>query len=140
MPTPEAIAAAKELHSENWHGMTYDRMIEVTAAAIDRHITVNTKMEADLNYARRLLEMNAKIEAQFVDGSPEKAVAEICRLRDLLQQMLDVAENADETGYVTDVGFVDLDKLHGEVRDALTPRITALSKPEVDQLNRELNP
>lgn len=38
MPTPEAIAAAKELHSENWHGMTYDQMIAVTAAAIDRHI------------------------------------------------------------------------------------------------------
>lgn len=41
------------------------------------------------------------------------------RLRSLLQQMLDVAENADETGYVADVGFVDLDKLHAEVRTAL---------------------
>lgn len=41
-------------------------------------------------------------------------------LRSLLQQMLDVAENADETGYVTDVGFVDLDKLHAEARAALT--------------------
>lgn len=40
-------------------------------------------------------------------------------LRSLLQQMLDVAENADETGYVADVGFVDLDKLHAEVRAAL---------------------
>lgn len=39
--------------------------------------------------------------------------------RALLQQMLDVAENADETGYVADVGFVDLDKLHAEVRAAL---------------------
>ncbi len=29
------------------------------------------------------------------------------------------SENADETGYVTDVGFVDLDKLHAEVRKAL---------------------
>ncbi len=48
--------------------------------------------------------------------------AEVSRLRpleSLLQQMLDVAENADETGYVTDVGFVDIDKLHGEVRSAL---------------------
>lgn len=43
------------------------------------------------------------------------------RLRSLLQQMLDMAENADETGYVTDVGFVDLDKLHAEVRSALSP-------------------
>jgi hypothetical protein len=41
------------------------------------------------------------------------------KLQGLLQQMLDVAENADETGYVTDVGFVDLEKLHAEVRAAL---------------------
>lgn len=40
-------------------------------------------------------------------------------LRSLLQQMLDVAENADETGYVADAGFVNLDKLHAEVRRAL---------------------
>lgn len=45
--------------------------------------------------------------------------AETSKLRSLLQSMLDVAENADETGYVTDVGFVDLDKLHEEVRGAL---------------------
>ncbi len=45
--------------------------------------------------------------------------AERTTLRSLLQQMLDVAENADETGYVTDVGFVDLDKLHAKVRAAL---------------------
>ncbi len=44
---------------------------------------------------------------------------DVSRLRSLLQQMLDVAENADETGYVPDVGFVDLDKLHAEVRGAL---------------------
>jgi hypothetical protein len=36
-PTPEAIAAAKELHSEQWHGMTYEQMITVGALAIDRH-------------------------------------------------------------------------------------------------------
>lgn len=41
------------------------------------------------------------------------------KIRSLLQKMLDVAENADETGYVTDVGFVDLGKLHAEVRAAL---------------------
>lgn len=45
--------------------------------------------------------------------------ADVSRLRGLLEQMLNVAENADETGYVTDVGFVDLDKLHAEVRTAL---------------------
>ena len=37
----------------------------------------------------------------------------------LLEQMVNVAENADETGYVTDCGFVDLDKLHAEVRAAI---------------------
>ncbi len=50
---------------------------------------------------------------------------EISRLRpmeSLLQQMLDVAENADETGYITDVGFVDLEKLHNEARAALEGR------------------
>lgn len=39
--------------------------------------------------------------------------------RSLLQQMLDVAENCDETGYAEGVGFVDLNKLHAEVRAAL---------------------
>lgn len=37
----------------------------------------------------------------------------------LLQQMLDVAENCDETGYVDGEGFVGLDKLHGTVRTHL---------------------
>jgi len=50
------------------------------------------------------------------------------RIRSLLQQMLDVAENADETGYVTDVGFVDLDKLHAEVRACFSPN-TKISQP-----------
>ena len=50
-----------------------------------------------------------------------KAADERDALRKLLQHMLDVAENADETGYVTDAGFVDLDALHAEVRAALTP-------------------
>lgn len=64
----------------------------------------------------------------FDSSSAEKVAVGLCfkvadeteRLRSLLEQMLNVAENADETGYVTDVGFVDIDKLHGEVRAALT--------------------
>ena len=44
---------------------------------------------------------------------------EVKRLTDLLEQMVNVAENADETGYVTDVGFVDLDKLHAKVREVI---------------------
>lgn len=43
------------------------------------------------------------------------------RLRGLLQQMLNIAENCDETGYIDGVGFVDLDKLHEKVRAALAP-------------------
>lgn len=45
--------------------------------------------------------------------------AEVESLTSLLKQMLDVAENCDETGYVDGVGFVNLDKLHDEVRTAL---------------------
>ncbi len=64
-----------------------------------------------------------------LSGPHERAIIADCKahrdenakLRGLLQNMLDVAENADETGYVTDVGFVDLDKLHEEVRAALAP-------------------
>ena len=40
-------------------------------------------------------------------------------LIDLLEQMLFAVENADETGYVTDVGFIDLDALHNKVRAAI---------------------
>lgn len=39
----------------------------------------------------------------------------------LLQQMLDVTENCDETGYADGVGFVDIDELHERVRAALSP-------------------
>jgi hypothetical protein len=46
---------------------------------------------------------------------------EIAQLRGLLQQMLVAAENCDETGYADGVGFVDLEKLHTEVRSALSP-------------------
>ncbi len=53
--------------------------------------------------------------------NPEQPVpdAGVRELKSLLQQMLDVAENCDETGYATDCGFVDLDKLHAKVRAAL---------------------
>lgn len=64
--------------------------------------------------------------ALIVGGGPEdyerdtaELIASAPTIRALLEQMLNVAENADETGYVTDVGFIDLDKLHEEVRAAL---------------------
>lgn len=44
---------------------------------------------------------------------------EHAKLRSLLQQMLNVAENCDETGYIDGVGFVDVKKLHRKVRAAL---------------------
>jgi hypothetical protein len=40
-------------------------------------------------------------------------------LSTLVEELLFAAENADETGYVTDVGFIDLDKLHDRARAAL---------------------
>lgn len=40
-------------------------------------------------------------------------------LRELLQEMLNVAENCDETGYADGYGFVDIDKLHEKVRAAV---------------------
>lgn len=49
------------------------------------------------------------------------------QLRTLLQQMLDVAENGDEAGYIEDVGFVNLDKLHAAVRIAISAENNKLS-------------
>lgn len=53
-----------------------------------------------------------------------KLIAAAPALLELLQQMLDVAENADETGYVTDVGFLNLDKLHEQARAAIQSATT----------------
>jgi hypothetical protein len=41
---------------------------------------------------------------------------------ELLTSMLNVAENCDETGYADGVGFVDIDKLHSDVRAALAAK------------------
>lgn len=67
----------------------------------------------------------AKIAAAL-QSTPATASAELVALRakvrklaDHLEQMLNVAENADETGYVADCGFIDLDKLHAKVRTAI---------------------
>lgn len=66
------------------------------------------------------IEQHEKEVAQAVTAALAQHKAEAEKLRALLQQMLNVAENADDTGYVTDVGFVDLDKLHAEVRAAMS--------------------
>jgi hypothetical protein len=65
-------------------------------------------------------ERRALIAELLLQAAPELA-REIDTLRDLLQRMLDVAENCDETGYADGVGFVDIDKLHDEVRAILAP-------------------
>ncbi len=57
--------------------------------------------------------------ADQINGYLAGEVSRLRSMKKLLQQMLDVAENCDETGYVTDVGFVDIDKLHAEVREVL---------------------
>lgn len=51
----------------------------------------NAHLKKELRFARRLLEVNAQIEAGFVDGSSEKMVAEIARLtveNEFLQALL----------------------------------------------------
>ena len=48
-----------------------------------------------------------------------RRIATLPTLTDLLEQVLVAAENADETGYVTDLGFVDLDALHAKARAAI---------------------
>ena len=40
-------------------------------------------------------------------------------LAELVETLLNVAENADETGYVTDCGYVDIEKFHEEARALL---------------------
>lgn len=45
-----------------------------------------------------------------------KLRTELAAARELMQQLLNVAENCDETGYADGVGFVDVDALHEKVR------------------------
>jgi hypothetical protein len=55
-------------------------------------------------------------------ASHAQSQARIATLEDLLGQLLFAAENADETGYVTDVGFIQgFDQLHDKCRLALNP-------------------
>lgn len=74
-----------------------------------------TDMEHDLKRAEADIE---KLRSQFNDEHGKRCQLQcVCSdlqkdnaaLRALLQQMLDVAENCDETGYVDGVGFVDVE-------------------------------
>ena len=51
---------------------------------------------------------NARLQAQYE------------AMRGALEMQLFIAENADETGYVTDVGFIDVDKEREKARAALS--------------------
>ncbi len=86
-------------------------------------VVVATRPAAQVLYAaaKAVLARFPAVEGEKANAAQGVAdlLSERERLRSLLQQMLDVAENADETGYVTDVGFVDLGKLHAKVRVAL---------------------
>jgi hypothetical protein len=54
------------------------------------------------------------------------ASQELCdELAEALKDMLFAAENADETGYVADVGFIEIDALYAKARAALARHASA---------------
>jgi hypothetical protein len=57
-PSPQAVEAAKELHCEQWHGMTYDRMIAATAVIIDQHF---------LPFANEIVRLNQALSELSAD-------------------------------------------------------------------------
>ncbi len=73
---------------------------------------------------------NIKLSHELTDAHAEstRLKAENERLRDIAKQLLFAAENADETGYVTDVGFIDLDVLHTEAHALLAATHEASGK------------
>jgi DNA repair exonuclease SbcCD ATPase subunit len=87
---------------------------------LDTYVGVEARAEkAEADYTRVAREFNDLSAKSTFELANLKA--RVATLASLLEQMLNVAENADETGYVTDCGFIDLDKLHAEVRSALAP-------------------
>jgi hypothetical protein len=60
-------------------------------------------------------------EAMTREGLHSKSAiaAELAYRDSLLQLLLDVSDNCDETGYVDGVGFFDIDALHDQVRALL---------------------
>lgn len=78
-----------------------------TDAETDKHVWPNS---AD-NFARKLeRELNAL----------HRKVAAAEGMAEAFSNLLGVSENADETGYIADAGFVDMDKMHELSHAALT--------------------
>ncbi len=82
------------------------------------------KTEAPLTHWRtlpvgstlRLVDSNV---ARRLETDLSTALNQLRQAREIITELLFAAENADETGYVTDVGFINLDELHEKAR-ALT--------------------
>lgn len=53
---------------------------------IDKLETERDQLQQRAEQAESMLALNAQIEEQFVDGSPESMIAEICRLRHEIEQ------------------------------------------------------
>lgn len=83
-------------------------------------MTPTTKPSAGAMKSAR--EVAAQFGLRYEDQAGIAAIIDDNGLREMaeaLEAELNTAENADETGYVTDVGFVDLDKLHANSRAVL---------------------
>lgn len=77
-----------------------------------------------------LMQENKELQADL--AARDALIGELHRM---LTQVLGAAENADETGYVTDVGFVDLDALHAQAH-ALLARTRADAGAELERLRK----
>jgi hypothetical protein len=82
--------------------------------ATDRDVAGYAVHLADL-VNEAVLQIPAALPSAPSEGPSDR----VKELSTLVEELLFAAENADETGYVTDVGFIDLDKLHDRARAAL---------------------
>lgn len=73
-----------------------------------------SRIEGDCDYFLAAGEMS-EANARLIASAPE--------LLEALQQLIMCAEYADETGYVADVGFVDIDSIHDKARAAIAKAI-----------------
>lgn len=118
-----AKAGLVEGRQRSAHGRSLGRALANYAAAQYLERAETAERQRDDLQAKYDHEVEGQIacglELGKTQAQRDAAFAESKALRELLEQMLNVVENADEIGYVTDVGFVDLDKLHNVVRAAI---------------------